>query len=101
MSWKATSSGGEGVTEWQDCEPYIDSDPPFVYNPDKILADIGSHPVHRLYAEVNIGIRDRGERWSKCANCGELYQLDEEWSDHTVCSDRCFKEFAASFSEPL
>ena len=31
------------------------------YDPDAILADPNAHPVHKLYAEINVGIRDRGE----------------------------------------
>jgi hypothetical protein len=49
-----------------------------------------------MYASINIGIRDRGEAWAKCANCGQPYQLTDEWSDSTVCSDRCFDSFLAS-----
>ena len=66
------------------------------YDPDAILADPNSHPKHVAYAEINIGIRDRGERWAKCANCGDPYQLTEAWSDSTTCSDECDAEFAAS-----
>lgn len=67
------------------------------YNPDAILADPTAHPIHKMYAEINIGIRDRGEVWAKCANCGQPYQITEEWSDSTVCGDRCFSEFVSSF----
>lgn len=63
------------------------------YDPDAILADPDAHPLHKMYAEINIGIRDRGERWAKCANCGEPYMLTAEWSETTVCSDTCFDEF--------
>lgn len=68
------------------------------YDPDAILADPTSHPIHKMYAEINIGIRDRGEHWSKCANCGEPYQLTESWSQGTVCSESCFSDFAASLT---
>jgi hypothetical protein len=64
------------------------------YDPDAILADPTAHPIHKRYAYINIGIRDRGERWAKCANCGEPYQLTEAWSDGTVCSQRCWYQFA-------
>lgn len=67
------------------------------YNPDAILADPDAHPIHRMYAAINIGIRDRGEHWSKCANCGEPYQLTEEWFSDTVCSDRCGDELLEAF----
>lgn len=63
------------------------------YDPDAILADPDAHPIHLMYAMINIGIRDRGERWAKCANCGEPYQLTEEWSGDTVCSERCGREY--------
>jgi transposase len=63
------------------------------YDPDAILADPDAHPIHKMYATINIGIRDRGERWSKCPNCGEPYQLTEEWGDSTVCSPECFEDF--------
>ena len=65
------------------------------YDPDAILTNPNSHPKHIAYALANIGIRDRGEHWSKCANCGELYQLTPIWGDTTVCSDECYKEFVA------
>ena len=65
------------------------------YDPDAILADPFAHPKHKAYALINIGIRDRGERWSKCANCGDPYQLTGEWGDMTVCSDRCASEFTS------
>lgn len=66
------------------------------YDPDEILADPDAHPVHKVYASINIGIRDRGEHWSKCANCGVPYQLTERWGNSTVCSQSCEGEFAAS-----
>lgn len=69
------------------------------YDPDAILADPDAHPIHKMYAEINIGVRDRGEVWEKCANCGEPYMHTPEWSANTVCSERCFTEFAASLSE--
>lgn len=59
------------------------------YNPDAILADPNAHPIHKMYAEINIGVRDRGERWSKCFNCGVPYQLTPEWDDANVCSTSC------------
>ena len=65
------------------------------YDPDAILADPDSHPLHRLYATINIGIRDRGERWSKCANCGFPYQLTDEWGNTTVCGETCAVEFTS------
>ena len=63
------------------------------YDPDAILADPNSHPKHVAYALINIGIRDRGERWAKCANCGDPYQLTEKWSDTTACSSECYRAF--------
>lgn len=66
------------------------------YDPDAILTDPGAHPLHKVYAAINIRIRDHGEHWAKCANCGLPYQLTEQWSETTVCSERCYREFAAS-----
>ena len=63
------------------------------YNPESILADPNAPLIHKVYAEINIGIRDRGERWAKCANCGCPYQLTENWGDGTVCSEYCGQEF--------
>lgn len=66
------------------------------YDPDAIAADPTAHPKHRAYALINIGVRDRGEVWSKCANCGHPYMHTEQWSHFTVCSEQCFREFADS-----
>lgn len=65
------------------------------YDPDAILADLDAHPIHRMYAAINVGIRDRGEQWSKCPNCGEPYPLTEEWSSPDICSDPCAKAYTA------
>lgn len=59
------------------------------YDPDAILADPNAHPVHKRYAEINVGIRDRGERWAKCLDCGDPYQITDEWQDGTFCSEGC------------
>lgn len=67
------------------------------YNPDAVLADPLSHPVHVKYAEINIGIRDRGERWTKCLECGDPYQLTEQWTDGYACSTLCQQ----SLDDPL
>jgi hypothetical protein len=66
------------------------------YDPDAILADPFAHPKHKAIAEINIRVRDHGEHWTKCANCGDPYQLTGDWHDGTVCSDGCYREFAAS-----
>jgi hypothetical protein len=79
-------------------DPYGDLEP---YDPDAILADPGAHPTHVMYALINIGIRDRGEAWAKCAYCGEPYMLTEEWGDATVCSPAHHAAFAASIEEEL
>jgi transposase len=71
------------------------------YDPDAILADPFAHPIHKMYAEINIGIRDRNEVWSKCPNCGEPYQLTEEWQDPTVCSEACYSGYLAYLDDPL
>lgn len=63
------------------------------YDPDAILADPNAHPIHRMYAKINIRIRDHGERWSKCTNCGNPYQLTEGWSNETVCSKACADDY--------
>lgn len=65
----------------------------YIYNPDAILADPEAHPIHKDYARINIGIRDRGERWAKCPNCGSPYQITEEWTDGTFCSAACGDAF--------
>lgn len=63
------------------------------YDPDVILADPNSLHIHRIYARINIGIRDRGEHWDKCANCGMPYQLTEEWNANRICSPVCEEEY--------
>ena len=68
--------------------------------PERVLADPDSHPVHRMYAAINIGVRDRGERWSKCANCGLPYQLTENWGNDTVCSGECSDAYVAYLNNP-
>lgn len=78
----------------------MSNDDPFHYDPDEILADPYSHPLHKRYAEINIGVRDRGEQWSKCPNCGEPYQLTQDWSDSTVCSEKCGREYEAYIMNP-
>ena len=40
------------------------------YDPDAVLANPDAHPVHKRYAAINVGVRDRGERWAKCLDCG-------------------------------
>ena len=71
--------------------------------PEEILADPNSHPIHMMYARINIGVRDRGEQWFMCANCGVPYMLnafpEDDWADTTVCSNICFKAFLRSMNE--
>ena len=74
------------------------STPPEDYDPDAILADPEAHPIHKMYAQINQSVRDRGEVWEKCANCGEPYMHTPEWSASTVCSQRCFDEFRDSLT---
>ena len=31
------------------------------YDPDAVLANPDAHPVHKRYAAINVGVRDRGE----------------------------------------
>lgn len=72
------------------------------YDPDAILADPDALWIHKAYAAINIGIRDRGEEWAKCANCGQPYQLiPGEWSNDTICSEGCEKEFIAYLNDPM
>ena len=70
------------------------------YDPDAILADPDAHPKHKAYAAINIGIRDRGERWAKCANCGDPYRLGPDWESDTVCSETCARQFTAYLMGP-
>lgn len=74
-------------------------DPTFHY-PEMILKDLNAHPTHVMYALINLGVRDRGERWAKCANCGHPYQLTNVWSSETVCSDPCAKAYGAYLNNP-
>ena len=74
---------------------------PEQYDPDAILTDPSSHPIHKQYAAINIGIRDKGERWAKCANCGNPYQLTEEWGNETICSEECGDQFTAYLNDSL
>ena len=71
------------------------------YNPDAIIADPYAHPIHRMYAEINIGIRDRGERWSKCANCGNPYELTPTWSAEDICSAHCGSQYLAYLNDDV
>lgn len=70
------------------------------YDPDAILADPNAHPIHKAYAAINVGIRDRGEHWSKCANCGNPYQLTEEWSTSEICSELCERDYLSYLNDP-
>ena len=65
------------------------------YDPDAILANPDSHPKHVAYAAINIGIRDRGERWAKCLDCGDPYQLTGECDSGEFCSEACGDRFTA------
>lgn len=69
------------------------------YNPDEILEDPKSHPLHKMYAAINIAIRDKGEHWYKCANCGDPYPETEEWQNSTVCSDSCGNSYIRYLNE--
>ena len=72
------------------------------YDPDAILADPNAHPIHKRYAEINIGVRDRGERWSKCVNCGEPFRYDQEPAvSIELCSERCADAYDAYLREGL
>lgn len=70
------------------------------YDPEAILADPDAHPLHKMYAEINIGVRDRGEQWSKCPNCGQPYLLTDEDANATTCSKRCWDDYLAYVTNP-
>lgn len=72
----------------------------FFYNPDAILEQRDAYPIHKVIAGINIGVRDRGEIWAKCANCGEPYQLTKEWNSETVCSEGCASEYTSYLNNP-
>jgi hypothetical protein len=71
------------------------------YDPDAILADPHAHPKHRAIAAINIGIRDRGEQWAKCHECGEPYQITDDWLCGEFCSDPCGLAFTADLLRSL
>jgi len=70
------------------------------YDPDAILADPDAHPKHRAIAAINIRVRDHGEHWAKCCNCGDPYQLTEQWPYPDVCSGRCAAQYVAYLNNP-
>lgn len=59
------------------------------------------HPEHALIAAINADIAQNGTSWTKCANCGQPYQLTEQWVSGTVCSEQCDREFAADIQDQL
>lgn len=67
------------------------------YDPDAILADPAAHPVHKHYAAINVGIRDRAERWAKCLNCGEPYQVTTAWTSVLFCGPVCEADYTVEF----
>lgn len=67
------------------------------YDPDAILADPAAHPGHKHYAAINVGIRDRAERWAKCLNCGETYQVTPAWASVLFCGSVCEADYAVEF----
>jgi hypothetical protein len=77
----------------------VEMDPDFSC-PEMVLMDPNAHPVHIDIALINLGVRDRGERWAKCANCGRPYQLTPAWSSETVCSDGCTEAYIAYLNNP-
>jgi hypothetical protein len=70
------------------------------YDPEAVLADPFAPAIHKMYAEINIGVRDRGERWAKCSNCGEPYQITPEWPNETFDSSRCEEEYRHYLADP-
>ena len=67
------------------------------YDPDAILADPAAHPVHKRYAAINIGVRDRWEQWAKCLDCGEPFQSTEAWPSTLFCSAACETAYEVQF----
>ena len=57
------------------------------YDPDAVLANPDAHPVHKRYAAINVGVRDRGE----------LYQLTEAWGSGMFCSAACETAYEVQF----
>ena len=64
------------------------------YDPEAILNDPSAPLIHKMYALINIDVRDNGTHWSKCANCGDPYVV-ESGGSLTVCDDDCAREFEA------
>lgn len=71
------------------------------YDPEAILADSDSHFKHKETAAINIRVRDHGEQWQRCANCGQAYPLEEEWQDITVCSRICWQAYLRYINEEV
>ena len=67
------------------------------YDPDAILANPDAHPVHKRYAAINIGVRDRWEQWAKCLDCGEPFQSTEAWPSTLFCSAACETAYEVEF----
>ena len=68
------------------------------YDPDdEILADLNAHPIRKWYAEINIGIRDRGEKWTKCLTCGAPFQFAAAGPTPLFCDDICEAGYVIEF----
>lgn len=76
------------------------ADDPGFSCPELVLANPNAHPIHKDIARINLRVRDLGERWAKCPNCGQPYQLTEEWSDSSICSDVCAEEYTSYLFDP-
>lgn len=64
------------------------------YDPEAILNDPDAPLIHKMYALINIDVRDNGTHWSKCANCGDPYVVEPGGSE-TVCSESCASQFTS------
>lgn len=37
----------------------------------------------------------------RCANCGKMYFITNDWSDHTVCSRACGNAYASYLNQEI
>lgn len=67
---------------------------PADYDPISIVVNAGAPPEHVAIALVNIRqAAHPGESWGKCPNCGLISSVA---GAQTVCSEGCFRAYAAS-----
>ena len=53
--------------------------------------------LDKRYAAINIGVRDRGEQWAGCLDCGEPFQSTEAWPYTLFCSAACETAYEVEF----